>query len=508
MMICLWYLRTRETQEETTCGFLPRWLLFRCHQAPLRVIIPPEMLRSCWFVHMTLCLAKKYYPWNAQELLVSGPLWQTERANQNFILQVPIHELPKWSLIYQLITMKFILQRRKGRGTRGLSSLFVGTLDSVLDTKPPPYRILYQVRNRDWQWLDLHLSWPSFRRREASRSWWFLPACLQRRRWQTGPGWSLTSCLRCRHEVIFVTFLKQLKREEDFKDAKLLGLWDGIRDNRLCGRKDCQYCGHCPGKPVLQLWLVGDNLITRPEQVESGNPGESKELRNAREKFNRVFGVSLGEEDRLVSFRDLQFELVGDSMCMQVSYYSCTCWQGRVPAQGYIYLTVPVPFSFHLILRLISLHFIGWSYVTQPMSTGDSSGLLRLHAGYRDKGIILVGLKAPTVFVSHLYYKGDSEMDRCHWHSEESWSAPRDSQGLDKVGNKLLPADFLKSAPHPHRTESWVFSMYNGECYDLIRQLANLGMRKLISEDSYHQVWTEFQISYTELIWGSVWWNT
>ena len=35
-------------------------------------------------------------------------------------------------------------------------------------------------------------------------------------------------------------------------------------------------------------------------QVESGNPGESKELRNAREKFNRVFGVSLGEEDRLV----------------------------------------------------------------------------------------------------------------------------------------------------------------------------------------------------------------
>ena len=30
--------------------------------------------------------------------------------------------------------------------------------------------------------------------------------------------------------------------------------------------------------------------------------------------------------------------------------------------------------------------------------------------------------------------------------------------------------------------------MYNGECYDLISQLANLGMRKLISEDSYHQV--------------------
>ena len=37
-------------------------------------------------------------------------------------------------------------------------------------------------------------------------------------------------------------------------------------------------------------------------------------------------------------------------------------------------------------------------------------------------------------------WEGDSEMDRCHRHPEESWSAPRDRQGLDKVkiGSKLL----------------------------------------------------------------------
>ena len=60
------------------------------------------MLRSCWFVQTVFdfsaipVISKKYFPFNVlQELLVSGPLWQTERANQNFILQVGIREIPK-----------------------------------------------------------------------------------------------------------------------------------------------------------------------------------------------------------------------------------------------------------------------------------------------------------------------------------------------------------------------------------------------------------------------------
>ena len=84
--------------------------------------------------------------------MVSGAgFWQTERVNRNFILQ-----------------------RRKGRGTRGLSSLLVQTWDSVLDTKPPPYRLLYQEDGsdsflmlascmtsqeamEDWTWLESEL---------------------------------------------------------------------------------------------------------------------------------------------------------------------------------------------------------------------------------------------------------------------------------------------------------------------------------------------------------------
>ncbi|XP_041977166.1 TBC1 domain family member 9 isoform X2 [Aricia agestis] len=68
-------------------------------------------------------------------------------------------------------SLYFVLQRRKGHGkSKGLSSLLVGTLDSVLDSKPAPFRILHQTPNseiyyvisealteqeikQDWQWL-------------------------------------------------------------------------------------------------------------------------------------------------------------------------------------------------------------------------------------------------------------------------------------------------------------------------------------------------------------------
>ncbi|KAJ8725513.1 hypothetical protein PYW08_003696 [Mythimna loreyi] len=83
-----------------------------------------------------------------QEIFLKTALWDTDETS-----------------------LYFVLQRRKGHGkSKGFSSLLVGTLDSVRDTKPAPYRILHQTPNsevyyviataltepeirQDWQWL-------------------------------------------------------------------------------------------------------------------------------------------------------------------------------------------------------------------------------------------------------------------------------------------------------------------------------------------------------------------
>ncbi|XP_055949713.1 TBC1 domain family member 9-like [Argiope bruennichi] len=66
----------------------------------------------------------------------------------------------------------FILQQRKGYGTKGLASLFVGTFDSVFDSKPLPFRIILHSSSSEknplivasaftkneitdhWEWLE------------------------------------------------------------------------------------------------------------------------------------------------------------------------------------------------------------------------------------------------------------------------------------------------------------------------------------------------------------------
>ncbi|XP_054734320.1 TBC1 domain family member 9 [Anastrepha obliqua] len=83
--------------------------------------------------------------------------------------------MPPAFWIDEMQSKYFVLQKRRGHGeTRSFTSLLVNTLDSVWDTKPPPYRILHQTPNsevyyeiaigltqeeivKDWEWLAEHL---------------------------------------------------------------------------------------------------------------------------------------------------------------------------------------------------------------------------------------------------------------------------------------------------------------------------------------------------------------
>lgn len=83
-----------------------------------------------------------------EEVFLTNALWETEQTS-----------------------LYFIRQRRKGHGkSKGLSSILVGTWDTVLDKKPAPYRILHLTPNseiyyviasalteseikQNWQWL-------------------------------------------------------------------------------------------------------------------------------------------------------------------------------------------------------------------------------------------------------------------------------------------------------------------------------------------------------------------
>ncbi|XP_065226342.1 TBC1 domain family member 9-like isoform X2 [Planococcus citri] len=90
---------------------------------------------------------------NPKEVLIANAFWTTEQS-----------------------TLYFVLQKRKGYGesNRSLSGILVGTFDSVLDRKPPPFRILHQTPNsevyyeiacsltlqeieKDWDWLQKNL---------------------------------------------------------------------------------------------------------------------------------------------------------------------------------------------------------------------------------------------------------------------------------------------------------------------------------------------------------------
>lgn len=179
-----------------------------------------------------------------EEILLANALWVTEQSNAFFTLQ-----------------------RRKGHGTKGLSSVLVGTLDSVFDSKPAPYRILHRTP----------LS-----------------------------------------EVSYVV-ATSLSREEIFQN------WAWIEQNLLETLKSFDSEDEATEFVCCKIRsLVAQREVSLPE-VDHDNA----QFRLNASRFASIF--HLPPQEKLVN------------------YYSCSFWKGRLPQQGWLYLSMQ-HLAFHSFL--------------------------------------------------------------------------------------------------------------------------------------------------------------
>ncbi|KAH8038188.1 hypothetical protein HPB51_024719 [Rhipicephalus microplus] len=161
----------------------------------------------------------------------------------------------------------FTLQRRKGHGTKGLSSVLVGTLDSVFDSKPAPYRILHSTPLSEVSYVVA----TSLSREEIFQNWTWI-------------------------EQNLLETLRNFDSEDEATEF-------------VC----CKIRSLVAQREVSLLEVDQDNA----------------QFRVNASRFASIF--NLPPQEKLVN------------------YYSCSFWKGRLPQQGWLYLSMQ-HLAFHSFL--------------------------------------------------------------------------------------------------------------------------------------------------------------
>ncbi|XP_012275102.1 TBC1 domain family member 9 [Orussus abietinus] len=156
-----------------------------------------------------------------QEVLLANALWVTEQA-----------------------TVYFVLQRRKGHGkAKGLTSILVGTLDSVFDTKPPPFRILHQTPSSEVYWVVAC----SLTYKEILQDWKWLHANLMDTLKSFDTEEEITEFVCCKIQSIIANNVPDCQIEEEntqsFKAVsfKFHQLFNVPKDDKLVNYYSCSY---------------------------------------------------------------------------------------------------------------------------------------------------------------------------------------------------------------------------------------------------------------------------
>merc|ERR1719193_2394133 len=221
-----------------------------------------------------------------EEVLISSGLWTTELADNTF----------------------FRLQRRKGHGGSGLSSLLVGTLDAIMDSKTPPYRILHSTPSSE---IHYTISVANTKA-EIEKDWKWLRESL-------------------------LPSLQAFEGEEDVSEYVKCKI-----ESLVANRRPDSW-----GTPVGRL--DKDNAGVEDEE-------ETRHFRTKATEFRRRFDMP--QEERLVN------------------YYSCSYWKGRLPRQGWLYLSVDHVCFYAFILGKETKIALRWTDVTEIERLPSTLGLL------------------------------------------------------------------------------------------------------------------------------------
>ncbi|CAH1997517.1 unnamed protein product [Acanthoscelides obtectus] len=154
-----------------------------------------------------------------QEVLIANAFWETEKSS-----------------IY------FVLQHRKGHGTvKSISSLIVGTMDSIFDTKPAPFRILHQTPSSE----VYHMVACAMTRKEILEDWdWlFNNVCETLHSFDSEDD--ITDFVMCKIESVIATRHENDVDDEDtasFKVTtdKFLRLFNLPKDEKLVNYYSCR----------------------------------------------------------------------------------------------------------------------------------------------------------------------------------------------------------------------------------------------------------------------------
>ncbi|KAL1491524.1 hypothetical protein ABEB36_012108 [Hypothenemus hampei] len=165
------------------------------------------------------------------EVLIANTFWETEETS-----------------------LYFVLQHRKGHGAiKGLSSLLVGTIDSIFDTKPAPYRILHQTPNSEVYYLVAC----GMTKQEILGDWEWLFANVCETLHSFENEEDITEFVNCKIESVIAANQESEIDDEDSKSFKLISdkfqrLFGLSKDEKLVNYYSCSYW---KGKFPRQGWM-------------------------------------------------------------------------------------------------------------------------------------------------------------------------------------------------------------------------------------------------------------